>query len=372
MTSARDWAYLDHASVSPLPARTADALRAWTTDLETQGSAQWPAWHQHVQEARRLGAELLHAQPEEVALVNSTTAGINLVAEGFPWRSGDNLVTLASEFPSNVYPWKNLSNQGVETRIVPAPRGRVSLADVAAACDARTRLLAVSWVEFLTGWRNDLAAWAELAHQRGAYLFVDAIQGLGVLPLDVRETPVDFLAADGHKWLLGPEGAGLFFTRSEHLDLLRPRGVGWNSMVRPYEFQRLDGTLKPTAARYEGGTYNTSGFVALRASLELHLRYALRDKEARLAHLIETAADQLARLGVELHRPLNAGLRSGILAFRWPGQDLAACRRFGWQQKVAFSVRGDCLRISPHVYNHEEDLDRFVQVLRDFRAGAAE
>ena len=195
--------------------------------------------------------------------MRNTTEGINLVAEGFPWRDGDNMVTLADEFPSNQYPWMNLSSRGVECRRVPTIDGRVDLAAIERACDARTRIVAISWVNFAHGWRNDLDALAELAHRRGAHLFVDAIQALGVFPLDVRRTPIDFLAADGHKWLLGPEGAGLFDVRREHLEKLRPLGLGWNSVSQGRDYNRIELTVKDTAARYEGGSYNMAGLLGL-------------------------------------------------------------------------------------------------------------
>ena len=159
-----------------------------------------------MEDVRRLGAQLVGADPTEIALVRNTTEGITLVAEGYRWRPGDNVVTLDNEFPSNLYPWMNLAERGVETRRVVTDNGRVDLDRIRDACDARTRIVSVSWVGYASGWRSNLDDLAEVAHRRGALLFVDAIQGLGVFPLDVSQTPLDFLAADGHKWLLGPEG----------------------------------------------------------------------------------------------------------------------------------------------------------------------
>src|SRR5262249_14912610 len=157
------------------------------------------------------------------------THGIGLVAEGFPWAQGDNVVTAAEEYPSNIYPWLNLADRGVELRLVPTREGRIWLEGIKAAMDHRTRVLAISHLEFASGFRNDLDAVVERCQARQAALFVDAIQGLGPLCLDVRRTPLDFLAADGHKWLLGPEGAGLLYVRRDWIGRLRTIGVGWHS-----------------------------------------------------------------------------------------------------------------------------------------------
>ena len=248
--------------------RRRDALLHWVRQAADEGDTVWPEWHAHVEACRRLGAQLIGADIAEIALVRSTTEGISLVAEGFRWQPGDNVVTLDNEFPSNQYPWMNLAERGVETRRVPADGGRVDLDRLSAACDARTRIVSISWVGFASGWRVDLDKVAELAHQRGALLFVDAIQGLGAFPLDVGRTPIDFLAADGHKWLLGPEGAGLLYVRRPHLAHLRPLGVGWHSVVQGSDYNRIALDLKPSAARYEGGSQNMAGFIALAASLE--------------------------------------------------------------------------------------------------------
>src|SRR5262245_23639131 len=203
------FAYFDHAGVAPLPRPAAEAMAAWAEDAAASGNYNWRQWQRRLEEARALAARLVACSTEEIALVRNTTEGVTLVAEGFPWRQGDNVVLPECEFPSNRFAWQNLASRGVEARLVPCPDGRLDLDAMARACDGRTRLIAVSWVDYAAGWRNDPAALAQLAHDRGALLFLDAIQGLGVFPLDVRAAGVDFAAADGHKWLLGPEGAGV-------------------------------------------------------------------------------------------------------------------------------------------------------------------
>src|SRR5262245_4844823 len=265
----RQWAYFDHAAVAPLSAPALDALAQWAEDVTQNGVVSAPRWLGRIEQVRQRFAGLLHADPADVAFLKNTSEGIGIVAEGLPWRAGDNVVTAADEYPANVYPWLNLAGRGVEVRRVPSRAGRVELADLEAALDGRTRLVSLSYVEFATGFRNDLAAVGELCRRRGVHFFVDAIQGLGVLPLDVRATPLDFLAADGHKWLLGPEGAGILYVRRELDDLLHPVGVGWNSVLGATDFSRIDFRLKPHAGRWESGSLNVGGISALGASLPL-------------------------------------------------------------------------------------------------------
>ncbi|MEM9657835.1 MAG: aminotransferase class V-fold PLP-dependent enzyme, partial [Planctomycetota bacterium] len=269
MPVAAEWAYFDHAAVAPLTQPAVDAISRWLREAANQGDAVWPEWWQRVQASRRTAARLIGAAPEEIALVANTTAGVNFVAEGLDWQSGDNVVTLDDEFPSNLYPWMHLDDRGVETRRVSTDKGRVDYDALAARCDQRTRVLTVSWIGYKTGCRRDLKALASVAEECGALLFVDAIQGVGAFPLNVRETPVDFLAADGHKWQLGPEGAGFAYLRRDRLPLLRTVGVGWNSVAQGPDFDHIALDLRDTAQRYEGGSQNMAGLIGWGASLEL-------------------------------------------------------------------------------------------------------
>jgi len=357
------WAYFDHAAVAPLPEPSTDALIGWSRDAAQNGDTGWNSWDRQVEETRSLGARLIGAHPDEIALVRNTTEGINLVAEGFAWQPGDNVVLPDDEFPSNQYPWMHLADRGVEARRVKVDSGRLDLDRLEAACDGRTRIVAASWVSFSSGWRNDLDRLAEIAHRHGALLFVDAIQGLGVFPLDVGNTPVDFLAADGHKWLLGPEGAGLFYLRRERLQRLRPIGVGWNSVAGAHDFSRIELDFKPSAARYEGGSQNMAGMIALGASLKLLLRYGTQAIAERVLEITDLACPRLAQIGAAIASDRTAAHKSGIVVFEMPGRDpqglLETCRREG----VALSCRNGRLRISPHAYNNADDVDRLVAAL---------
>ena len=360
---AERWAYLNHAAVSPVPRRSGDVLRAWTEDQEQNGAVHWPSWASRLETLRAGAARLLNADPEEIAFVASTTHGIGLVAEGFPWRAGDSVVTASEEYPSNIYPWMNLASRGVSLRAVPSRDGRIWVEDLAAAIDASTRVLTISHVEFSTGFRNDLDALAELCRERGVALFVDAIQGLGTLPIDVRRTPIDFLAADGHKWLLGPEGAGILFVRRDWIERLRPLGVGWHSVVAAFDAPEIDFTLKPNAQRWEGGSFNMPGLQALGASIALILELGPEAVSARVLDRAEAVRERARSAGWRVAGSTRPEDVSGIVALEKPGTDPHVVVQSLARRGVVVACRRGRLRISAHVYNNEDDLARLAEGL---------
>jgi len=359
----RRWAFFDHAAVAPLTGRAQRAITEWAADMADNGDVHEPRWNRRVEEVRGLFGKLLNAEPLDIAFVKNTSEGIGIVAEGFPWRPGDNIVTAAEEYPSNLYPWMNLAGRGVAVRAVASREGRLWIDDLRAAMDLRTRLVSLSFVEFASGFRNDLDAIGSLCRERGVYFFVDAIQGLGMLPLDVRQTPVDFLAADGHKWLLGPEGAGIFYLRRELLNLLHPVGVGWNSVVGARDFSRIDFTLKPHAGRWESGSLNVAGITGLGASLELLLEIGVPAIAGRVQELTDDLCTRAARGGLPVYSSRRPEDWSGIVSLTVPDdprQRVARCRSEG----IVINQRAGRLRISPHCYNTREEIERLISALR--------
>ncbi len=359
--------YFDHAAVAPLPAPTRDAIQTWLTQATEQGDVAWPLWSRRVEQVRERAASLIGAQANEIALIPNTTTGISLVAEGYPWREGDNVVTLANEFPSNQYPWMNLASRGVETRRVSVDGGVPDLGRLAAVCDQRTRIVSLSWVGYATGWRIDVPQVAELCRRRGCLLFLDAIQGLGVFPLDVHAAGVDFLAADGHKWMLGPEGAGLLFVKHEHLNRLRPLNCGWNSVVAASDYTRIELELRDACSRYEGGTQNMMGMRGLGASLDLLAAVGLSPQTSPLADQVlavtDYACERLTRLGATLLAPRDMPHRSGIVTFQLGSRDPNDIRRQLAAAGIVVRCRAGGVRISPHAYNTHAEVDRLISEL---------
>jgi selenocysteine lyase/cysteine desulfurase len=370
MPIAQRFAYFDHAAVSPLPAISAEKIASWANQIASQGDTLWPQWAREVEAARTQAAALLGASESEIALVPNTTFGINIIANGIPWAPGDSVVVPSNEFSSNLLPWKMLARLGVEVRIAPMPateaRSSTSMLEhILPLVDRTTKVVSVSWVSYSSGFRCDLAELCERLHARGIKLFVDAIQGLGAFPLSVRSIPIDFLAADGHKWMLGPEGAGILYIRSEHLDWLHPTMIGWNSVVNSHHFSPEASELKANAQRYEGGSGNMPGQLALGASIEL-----LRDcNRAEAGFPLTTSitdhcnylADSLVRIGASVYRAEDPKCHSGIVPFTIPDVDSAAVRAHLLKQDVVLSVRHGFLRAAVHGYNTTSDVDRLIE-----------
>jgi cysteine desulfurase / selenocysteine lyase len=358
------WAFLDHAAVCAPPDVCVVAQKAWADDKTVSGVTSYHPWADRVEESRRRAGRLLNTDPHDICFVGSTTHGIGLIAEGFPWKPGDNVITVAEEYPSNQYPWMNLRDRGVEARAVPSHGNRVEVADIRDAIDSRTRVLGISSVEFGSGFRSDLVTLGELCRQRGIFFFVDAIQSLGVFPLDVQQVPIDALAADGHKWLLGPEGAGIAYIRREWVDRLHATGVGWNSVVNYADFSTIDFRLKPHAGRWEGGTVNVGGIVGMGESIQLLLNAGIENVRDRVLELTAYLCDQVRSTGAEVFSSRTPGEESGIVSLLMPGRDPKELMRRCKVAGVVVNVRAGRLRVSPHAYNTTGEIDRFVDVLR--------
>ncbi|MBF6611766.1 MAG: aminotransferase class V-fold PLP-dependent enzyme [Chloroflexi bacterium] len=357
-----EYAYLNHAACSPLPRPGTDALARYWGEQGTKGVLSEPEYFPVVDYAREKMARLIGADSYEVGWVQNTASAMNLVANGLTWQRGDNVVTVQGEFPANVYPWLGLSGQGVETRFV-QPRGnRIFVDDIAAALDSHTRLLTISFVEFSTGFRNNLYLLGQLCRERGILFNVDAIQGIGALRLNVHDAGIHFLGAGAHKWLLGPQGVGVIYVRHDMLERLRPLTSSWYSVADRHDYLAYGQPWVDAASRIEGSTHNVSGLVAFDAVLGLILEAGPGFIEERVLHLAGRLIDGLLSRGYDVVSSTHPDERSGVVCFRAKG-DPAAIYARAVVEKMVIAVRVGVVRVSPHFYNSEEEIDRFLALL---------
>lgn len=356
--------HLNHAGVSPLPARTARAVcEIASAQCERPAQAMRGAWGEIAACRERL-ARLMGVETENLALTKNTAHGISIVADGFDWREGDEVVFADCEYPANTYPWLAQSARGVVAKVVKTRSdGTLDPADYASALSDRTRLIAVSWVQFSTGFRSDLAALAEIAHSRGALLLVDVIQGLGAFPVDLSSLGVDIAATGSQKWLIGPLGVGGLYIRTNALNHIGLVNMGSGSVKNVGAFQSLGFDPKPNAQRYEEGTPNLIGMVGLAASLSLIEEAGIEKIAARILQITGYAADRLKSKGYEIVSPESGEHRSGILIFRHPSLSSEQLAQALESAGVIAAPRGGGIRFAPHFYLDESDMDRAVAAL---------
>jgi selenocysteine lyase/cysteine desulfurase len=308
-------------------------------------------------------AALIGADVARVEFTPNTSYGINILAQGLDWKEGDRVAVPDCEFPANVMPWKGLRGRGVEVDLIPTHRGTFAVEDVERALRPETRVLAVSWVQFLSGFRCDLRALGDLCRSRGVILAVDAIQGLGALRLDVRETPVDFLACGAQKWLMGLPGTGFFYVTEELQERLTPM---WGWLNKPVDFDDLldySTELHGDARRFRLGTLDMVGITALDAALGLYMEMGIDEAQRQIHMLSRLAADGLAALGLERFGSADPAHASGIVTFDHPqGQQLLGRLHAAG---VRASVRNGKLRLAPSWYNMAEEVETAVGVVAE-------
>jgi selenocysteine lyase/cysteine desulfurase len=355
------YTYFNHASVGPLPLRTARAMQNLAEDVMRHGAIHYPEWLLVLDRLRRAAGRLIGCDGSEIAIVKNTSEGLSAIANGLEWQAGDVVVGIEDEFPANYFPWQRLQGRGVDVRWLTLRDGRIELDEIDRACEG-ARLLAISYVQYVSGFRIDLAAVGEICRRRGVLLVVDAVQGLGPFPIDVKKSGIHALAASGHKWLLGPEGCGILFVDRELMPQVEPYEFGWTNVAGWQTYSR-DPALRSDAARYECGTLNTIGTYGLAESLELFLEVGVD----RMAHHIEQLVVRLLAGAAEKgYRPLAARTTdsgSGIVSIRKEGVDSEEVVQRLSKHGVITSLRAGCIRASPHFYATDEDVDRFVELL---------
>ena len=359
--------FLGHAAVCPLPRRVAEAVAHFSlncvgNDQETVLSPTYLA------ETRALAARLIGAQPDEIALVGPTSLGLSMVAAGLKLRKGDNILVYLDDYPSNVYPWMALAEKGVQVRLLNIRElGKIRTIDVIGQVDENTRLVALASCHFVSGWRLDLEAIGSYLQQRRIPFCVDGIQTLGAFPTPAAS--YDFLAADAHKWLLGPCGAGILYVRKALQERVRPTVYGWHNVKSPNFLTAETLEFREDARRYEAGSANLLGVVGLRASLELILEIGVENIAAELLRKRAILVPAILSKGYTVLQPDSpAPNLSGIVSFHRAGEEMAALHSKLAAANIVTSLRGDragnrYLRLSPHFYNTDEELNRVLELL---------
>ena len=351
--------YLNHAGVAPLSGPAADAMRWLADDAQRFGSFHYDAWMATYEGLRASAARLIGATAAEIALVKNTSEGIATVALGLDWGPNDKVVAFKEEFPANYFPWKRLESKGVRVEWLSI---HDSLEQVDQACQG-ARLLAISFVQYLGGQRADLLAIGQICHRRRCLFMVDAIQGLGAFPIDVREARIHALAADGHKWLLGPEGCGILYIQKDLQDSVEPIEFGWTNVAHYSDYASRNMALRPDAGRYECGTLNTIGCYGLKAAIDFLLEVGVD----RVGQAVQALGDQVAEgvvsKGYQLLAERTASSGAGIVTFRRDDLDSRVIVHNLREQGFAAAPRQGWVRVSPHFYISPEEIDRMLEAL---------
>lgn len=363
---SRNLVYLNHAGVSPLCRPAAEAMQKLAQDALDFGSLHYDQWMATYARLRHNTARLIRCEAGEVALVKNTSEGIAIVAGGMSWHAGDKVVAFQEEFPSNYYPWKRLEARGVRVQWLSA---FASLDEIDAACRG-ARLLAISHVQYLSGYRVDLTAIGAICRRQGTFFLVDAIQGMGAFEIDVRRDHIQALAADGHKWMMGPEGCGVLYVQQDCQDQIEPMEFGWTNTAHYADYASRDMTLRPDAGRYECGTLNTIGCYGLNAALEFIHEAGVDTIGAAVQARGDQVWDGVRARGFETLGARTATSGAGIVSFRRPGVDAKLIVRRLKDRGFMAAPRQGWVRISPHFYQSPRQIEDLLLALEEVTAAA--
>ncbi|RJS70148.1 aminotransferase class V-fold PLP-dependent enzyme [Candidatus Bathyarchaeota archaeon] len=354
--------FLNHAAESPLPKPVADAVHKYVEEFSNFGESSIELEDR----GKSLFAKLINAKPEELAIVENTSMGLNIAANLLRYPPGSKIVTTDMEYPSVVYPWLRKSLP-VKVHYVKNVNGKILLEDMEKAVDDNTVAVVISHVEYFNGFRNDLGAISEIAHEHGAYVIVDAIQSAGAVKIDVKKDDVDFLTCACYKWLLGPPGAGYLYVKRELVEKFEPPLVGWLS-VKPEVFETIDFwdiwslKLSETASRFEVGTPSFISIAGIIQALKMFLDFGMENVERRILKLTDYLIETVKDLGLKLQTPEEKQYRSGIVNFKISNPKELAEKLNG--KNIVVSARSHGIRVSPHFYNIEEEIDTLMEEVK--------
>jgi len=347
--------YLDHSAVAPVSLRAVEASNNFLKEASIKAGFAYEEWVGKIEKVRENFAKLIRSYAEEIAFVRNTSHGISLVASGINWKKGDSVIIYEKEFPSNVYPWINLESLGVKVKFIKSERTEITLDDIMELSDASTRLVSISSVQFTTGFRADIETIGKFCRKNNILFFVDCIQSLGIIPIDVKQCNIDFLAADGHKWMLSPEGTGIFYCNREVINQIDPPLVGWKTVINEYEYENIDLSLKPTTLKFEEGSLSIVGILALGASLELLMEMGIENINNEIYRLGDLIIEEAKSRKFHLITPQDKNKRGGAITFSGSFDPYRLKLKLR-DKNILVNVRGGGLRVSPHFYNTDEEI----------------
>ncbi|GAC1360279.1 MAG: aminotransferase class V-fold PLP-dependent enzyme [Vulcanimicrobiaceae bacterium] len=353
--------YLNHAAVGVLPVRTRDALTKFVNDHASGGVLGTYRYEDNLPSYRDAVGSFVGASGREIALLRNTGDGANVLAAGLSWEPGDEILTNDNEFPANAYPWLAAQHFGASVRLLNTNRDRMTPDVLRAQMTDRTRVVSVSWVGFNDGYRHDLAALAEVAHERNALFCVDVIQGLGAFPLDVRACNVDAAYGGGAKWLMALQGVSFLYVRESLIDQLRVASPGWRSANDMWDFLNYEQRFIDNASRFEGGTPNIVGALSLNESIAV-LKGAGTAIAAHVLSLTDHLCAGLEALGAQLSTVRGPGVSSGIVTFEVPGCNSIALGKLLQKERIVTTYRPSGIRVAPHGYTTLKEIDHLLEV----------
>ena len=357
--AAENLIYLNHAAVAPLSRASAEAMRAFADDAFRYGSFHYDRWLEAYDGARRAAARLINSAPEEIALMKNTSEGISTIANGIDWKPGDVIIAFKDEFPSNQYPWQRLESKGVRIKWLNFTDPPDRIHDAAKGA----KLLAISFVQYLSGYRAKLTQIGAICRDLHVIFFVDAIQGLGAFPLDVRASKIDALAADGHKWMCGPEGSAVLYVSQDLQNQVDPKEFGWTNAAGYANYGVPDMTLRADAGRYECGSLNTIGIYGLRAAIEFLLGIGIENIAPKVQALGDYVDSAARKRGFEVMIERTPETGAGIVSFKKPGADSMAIVNRWKGNRVLAAARAGWVRVAPHFYIEFDEIDRAMELI---------
>jgi cysteine desulfurase / selenocysteine lyase len=361
--ATQKYVYLNSAAVSPMPTVTVEAVLRQLRDVSENGTVNMNEWVDTKNRCRHLVADMLKVKPESVAFMRNTSDGFSTVANGMDWAEGDNIVTFAKEFPSNFYPWRRIRDSfGVELRTVPERDGRIDLDEFISLIDANTKVVAISAVQFNSGFRADLERIGRAARAVDAIFAVDMIQAFGVIPFDLDAQFVDVACGASHKWLFSPEGCGIIYLSERARTRIEPTLVGWISVETPWDFDDYEQNFKSNALAWETGTGGSSLFYGMEQSLKILHEIGAEKIQVYLEELTDDLCELLLSKNYQLISSRKKGEKSQIVSLMPKDEQTSQKVAADLQSKnIIISPRGERLRIAPHIFNNRADIERLIQ-----------